>query len=48
MPAPQAASAVILFAAVLGQGATGGLGFTPGLLIPKAERLNPLAGLTLT
>ncbi len=37
--------ALVLFAAVLGQGATGGLGFTPGLLIPKAERLNPLAGL---
>lgn len=34
-----------LLAAVLGQGATGGLGFTPGLLVPKAERLNPLAGM---
>jgi flagellar biosynthetic protein FlhB len=31
--------------AALGQGATGGLGFTPGLLMPKAERMNPLAGL---
>lgn len=37
--------ALALLAAVLGQGATGGLGFTPGLLAPKAERLNPLAGL---
>lgn len=37
--------ALVLLAAVLGQGATGGLGFTPGLLAPKAERLNPLAGL---
>lgn len=35
----------VLLAAVLGQGATGGLGFTPGLLSPKAERLSPLAGL---
>lgn len=37
--------ALALLAAVLGQGATGGLGFTPGLLLPKAERLNPMAGL---
>ncbi len=36
---------LVLAAAVLGQGATGGLGFTPGLLMPRAERLNPLAGL---
>lgn len=36
---------LVLLAAVLGQGATGGLGFTPGLLAPKPERLNPLAGL---
>lgn len=36
---------LVLLAAVMGQGATGGLGFTPGLLAPKAERLNPLAGL---
>jgi flagellar biosynthetic protein FlhB len=35
---------LVLLAAVLGQGATGGLGFTPGLLLPKAERMNPLAG----
>lgn len=37
--------ALVLLAAALGQGATGGLGFTPGLLAPKAERVNPLAGL---
>lgn len=37
--------ALVLVAAVLGQGATGGLGFTPGLLAPKADRLNPLQGL---
>jgi flagellar biosynthetic protein FlhB len=37
--------ALVLLAAALGQGATGGLGFTPGLLMPKAERMNPLAGL---
>jgi flagellar biosynthetic protein FlhB len=36
---------LVLLAAVLGQGATGGLGFTPGLLAPKMERLDPLAGL---
>jgi flagellar biosynthetic protein FlhB len=35
----------VLLAAILGQGATGGLGFTPGLLAPKADRLNPMAGL---
>ena len=36
---------LVLIAALLGQGATGGLGFTPGLLTPKAERLSPTAGL---
>jgi flagellar biosynthetic protein FlhB len=36
---------LVLLAAVIGQGATGGLGFTPGLLAPKPERLNPLSGL---
>jgi flagellar biosynthesis protein FlhB len=36
---------LVLLAAALGQGATGGLGFTPGLLVPKPERLDPLAGL---
>jgi flagellar biosynthetic protein FlhB len=36
---------LVIVAAVLGQGATGGLGFTPGSLVPKPERLNPLNGL---
>jgi flagellar biosynthesis protein FlhB len=36
---------MVLVAAAIGQGATGGLGFTPGLLLPKPERFNPLAGL---
>lgn len=32
-------------AAALGQALTGGLGFTPKLLVPKAGRLNPVKGL---
>lgn len=35
---------LVVVAAVIGQGATGGLGFTPELLVPKPERLNPLNG----
>ncbi|MGQ5700671.1 EscU/YscU/HrcU family type III secretion system export apparatus switch protein [Sandaracinobacteroides sp. A072] len=36
---------VIVAAAVAGQGLTGGLGFTPALLAPRAGRLDPLKGL---
>ncbi|TPE60136.1 flagellar type III secretion system protein FlhB [Sandaracinobacter neustonicus] len=37
--------ALLLLAAAVGQAASGGIGFVPGLLAPKPERLNPLAGL---
>jgi flagellar biosynthetic protein FlhB len=36
---------LIAVAAVAGQAASGGIGFVPGLLAPKADRVNPLAGL---
>jgi flagellar biosynthetic protein FlhB len=35
----------VVVAAALGQALTGGFGFTPGLLVPKFERLNPLNGI---
>ncbi len=43
---PLAALAVAVAAAVLaGQALTGGISLAPNLLVPKAERLNPLKGL---
>jgi flagellar biosynthetic protein FlhB len=39
-----ALAALALAAAVAGQALTGGLGFTPALLEPKLERLDPLKG----
>lgn len=40
-----ALAGLALVAAILGQGATGGIGFTPGKLAPDWKRLNPAAGL---
>jgi flagellar biosynthetic protein FlhB len=40
-----ALAGLALAAAILGQGATGGIGFTPGQLAPDWKRLNPAAGL---
>ncbi|MCG2841952.1 EscU/YscU/HrcU family type III secretion system export apparatus switch protein [Sandaracinobacter sp. RS1-74] len=39
-----ALAALALVAAVMGQGITGGIGFTPGQLAPNWSRLNPAAG----
>jgi len=40
-----ALGALVVLATVAGRAAVGGLGFTPGLLRPRASRLDPLAGL---
>lgn len=40
-----ALAGLALLAAILGQGATGGIGFTPGQLAPDWKRLNPMSGL---
>jgi flagellar biosynthetic protein FlhB len=37
--------ALLVVAAAVGQAASGGVGFVPGLLAPKPERMNPVAGL---
>ncbi len=39
-----ALAGLVLVAAIMGQGATGGIGFTPGQLAPDWKRLNPAAG----
>lgn len=46
LAAPLAALGLLaIVAAILGQGATGGIGFTPDRLAPDWKRLNPVAGI---